>query len=127
MDFSKRAIFFESWQYLKKHLGLWLLIMLFIFCFNIIISNIQEKLLNDITTQTILFSLGIVLWTVQMIVAALDIFQNEQGLSISKLNQRRTGKSQDYRVFGSLFPNVFQYPPTLFRSVQYPPSPARGT
>ena len=52
MEFSKRKIIIQSWQALREHLGLWVFIMLFILCINIIIGTIQEKLLNDITLST---------------------------------------------------------------------------
>ena len=49
MEFSKRDIILGSWLTLKNHLWLWILIMLFIFCLNIIISTVQERLLDNIT------------------------------------------------------------------------------
>ena len=52
MEFSKRNIILESWQVLKGHLGLWILIMLFVFAFNIAISTVQEQLLNDVLAGT---------------------------------------------------------------------------
>ena len=55
MEFSKRDIIIKSWNAQMGYLGLWILIMLFIFSLNIITSIIQEKLLEDITTQAILF------------------------------------------------------------------------
>ena len=91
MDFSKREIIFNSWQMLKSHLGLWVLIMLFIFCLNIIISAVQEKLLDNITTQTILFTV------------AAYLFQAGLNLGILKiaLNIHREKEVGLNQVFGS--------------------------
>jgi len=91
MDFSKREIILSSWQALKGHLGLWILIMLFIFSLNIILSTIQERALNEITTQTILF------------IIAAYLFQAGLNLGMLKLalNIHREKKAGFNQVFGS--------------------------
>ena len=82
MEFSKRDIILGSWQTLKEHLGLWILLMLFIFCLNIIISIIQEKLMNDITAQTIIFTVAAYLFqagiNLGMLRIALNIHQKKE-------------------------------------------------
>ena len=80
MEFSKRDIIFESWQTLKRHLSLWILIMLFIFALNIAISTVQEKLLDNITTQTVIFIVAAYLFqagiNLGMLKIALNIYNN---------------------------------------------------
>ena len=58
MEFSKRKIILSSWNTMKKHLGLWMLIMLLIIGLNLILGKIQEELLSKITLQTILFTIA---------------------------------------------------------------------
>ena len=91
MDFSKRETIFSSWQLMKGHLGLWTLIMLFIFCINIIISSVQEKLLDNITTQTILFTVAAYLFQ-----AGLNLGMLKIALNIHR--EKEAGLKQ---VFGS--------------------------
>ncbi len=91
MDFSKREIILNSWQMLKSHLWLWLLIMLFIFCLNITISSVQEKQINSITTQTILFTVAAYLFQ-----AGLNLGMLKIALNIHE--EKEAGLSQ---VFGS--------------------------
>ena len=80
MEFSKREIIIESWQTLKSHLGLWILIMLFIFAFNIATSVVQERLLDDITAQTVIFIIAAYLFqagiSLGMLKIALNIYNN---------------------------------------------------
>ena len=80
MEFSTRNIIFKSWQTLKRHLGLWILIMLFIFAFNIAVSAVQEKLLEDITVQTVIFIIAAYLFqagiNLGMLKIALNIYNN---------------------------------------------------
>ena len=76
MEFSKRDIILETWNTLKEHLGLWILIMLFIFILNIIISTVQDKLLEDITIQTILFTVAAYLFQAGIGLGMLKIALN---------------------------------------------------
>ncbi|SVB60436.1 uncharacterized protein METZ01_LOCUS213290, partial [marine metagenome] len=80
MEFSTQNIIFKSWQTLKRHLGLWILIMLFIFAFNIAVSAVQEKLLEDITVQTVIFIIAAYLFqagiNLGMLKIALNIYNN---------------------------------------------------
>ncbi len=87
MDFSKREIILNSWQMLKSHFGLWILIMLFIFCLSIIISTIQEKLLENITTQTILFTVSAYLFQAGLNLGMLRIALNIHRDKEAGLNQ----------------------------------------
>ena len=86
MKLSKRNILLEAWQKMKNHLGLWILIMLFIMAFNLAISTVQEKLLDNITSQTILFTVAAYLFqagiNLGMLKIALNIYSgNEAGFS----------------------------------------------
>jgi uncharacterized membrane protein len=87
MGFSKREIILNSWQVLKAHLGLWILIMLFISFLNIIISIIQEKQLENITTQTILFTVSAYLFQAGLNLGMLKIALNIHGQKEAGLNQ----------------------------------------
>ena len=91
MNFLKRDIFIQSWHATRRNLGLWMFTMLFIFCFSIIISKIQEKLLDDITAQTILFTI------------AAFLFQAGINLGILKmaLNMHNNNKAEFNQIFGS--------------------------
>ena len=79
MEFSKYNIIKTSWEGLKRHLGLWILIMLFVFCFNIIISIVQDRLLDNITTQTILFTVAAYLFQAGLNLGMLKIALNING------------------------------------------------
>ena len=91
MEFSKYNIIKTSWEGLKRHLGLWILIMLFVFCFNIIISIVQDRLLDNITTQTILFTV------------AAYLFQAGLNLGMLKIaiNTHKDKEVEFNQVFGS--------------------------
>ena len=91
MEFSKYNIINTSWEGLKRHLGLWILIMLFVFCFNIIISIVQDRLLDNITTQTILFTV------------AAYLFQAGLNLGMLKIaiNTHKDKEVEFNQVFGS--------------------------
>jgi len=91
MELSKRNIILGCWQALKRHLGLWMLIMLFIFGINIIISTVQEKLLDNITTQTIIFMVSAYLFQ-----AGLNLGMLKMALNIHR--EKEVGFNQ---VFGS--------------------------
>ena len=81
MEFSKRNIILNSWQALQGQLGLWILLMLFIFCLNIVIGAVQERLLDDVTIQTILFTVAAYLFqaglNLGMIKIALNIHEDK--------------------------------------------------
>ena len=82
MEFSKKDIILNSWKAFKEHVGLWMLIMLFIFCLNLFISTVQEKLLDNITTQTILFIIAAFLFqsglNLGMLKLAMSIHENKE-------------------------------------------------
>ena len=76
MEFSKRKIIINSWNTMKKHLGLWMLIMLLIIGLNLLLGNIQDKLLNTITTQTVLFTIAAYLFQMGLNLGMLRIALN---------------------------------------------------
>ena len=91
MEFSKKDIILKSWNVLMGHMGLWILIMLFIFSLNIITSIVQEKLLEDITAQAILF------------IVAAYLFQSGLNLGMLKVALNIHNKIEvDFgQIFGS--------------------------
>lgn len=99
MEFSKREIIQRSWQALKGHLGLWMLIMLFIFSINIIISIVQNKLLVDITAQTILFIISAFLFQ-----AGINLGMLRIALNIN--NVKEVGFNQIFGSFHMLIPYI---------------------
>ena len=76
MEFSKRKIILNSWNTMKKHLGLWMLIMLLIIGFNLLLGNIQDELFGKITLQTALFSIAAYLFQMGLNLGMLRIALN---------------------------------------------------
>ena len=76
MEFSKRKIILSSWNTMKKHLGLWMIIMLLIIGLNLILGKIQEELLSKITLQTILFTIAAYLFQMGLNLGMLRIALN---------------------------------------------------
>ena len=58
MEFSKRKIIINSWNIMKNHLGLWIFIMLLFVGLNLFLSSIQDVLLGEITSQSVLFTIA---------------------------------------------------------------------
>ena len=61
---------------MKKHLGLWMLIMLLIIGLNLLLGNIQEELLGKITLQTVLFTMAAYLFQMGLNLGMLRIALN---------------------------------------------------
>ena len=76
MEFSKRKIILSSWNTMKKHLGLWMLIMLLIVGLNLLLGKIQEELLGKITLQTMLFTIAAYLFQMGLNLGMLRIALN---------------------------------------------------
>ena len=76
MEFSKRKIIISSWNTMKTHLGLWMLIMLLIIGLNLLLGNIQEELLGKITPQTVLFTIAAYLFQMGLNLGMLRIALN---------------------------------------------------
>ena len=76
MEFSKRKIIISSWNTMKTHLGLWMLIMLLILGLNLLLGNIQEELLGKITLQTMLFTIAAYLFQMGLNLGMLRIALN---------------------------------------------------
>ena len=91
MEFSKQDIILESWKTLKQHLGLWIMIILFIFAVSLAISTVQEKLFDDITAQTILFSVSAYLFQAGINLGMLKI----------AINIQNNNEAEFKHVFGS--------------------------
>ena len=76
MELSKKEIIFSSWSIMKEHLALMAMIILFIFALNMILSVIQEKLLGEITYQSILFIMAAYLFQMGLNLGFLRICLN---------------------------------------------------
>ena len=84
---------------MKKHLGLWMLIMLLIVGLNLLLSNIQEELLGKITLQTILFTIAAYLFQMGLNLGMLRI-----ALNINNTNE--TSLKDLVRSFHMLIPYI---------------------
>ena len=76
MEISKKEIIVSSWNIMKNHLMLMVIIVLFIFLLNILLSIVQERLLSDITYQTILFVIAAYLFQMGLNLGLLRICLN---------------------------------------------------
>ena len=97
MEFSKRKIITNSWNTMKKHLGLWVLIMLLIIGLNLLLGKIQEELLEKITPQTVLFTISAYLFQ-----AGLNLGMLRIALNIN--NKNETNLKDLVRSFHMLIP-----------------------
>ena len=88
MEFSNRKIIIESWHKVRENLNFLILIMLFILALNLVISGIQEKILEEITIQAIVFTIASYLFqagiNLGMIKVAINI-QNKIEASFSNI------------------------------------------
>ena len=99
MEFSKRKIIISSWNTMKTHLGLWMLIMLLILGLNLILGNIQDELLDKITLQTVLFTIAAYLFQMGLNLGMLRI-----ALNINNTNE--TSLKDLVRSFDMLIPYI---------------------
>ena len=99
MEFSKRKIIISSWNTMKTHLGLWMLIMLLILGLNLILGNIQDELLDKITLQTVLFTIAAYLFQMGLNLGMLRI-----ALNINNTNE--TSLKDLVRSFHMLIPYI---------------------
>lgn len=74
MEFSKKEIIISSWNIMKNHLSLLILIILFIFGLNLLLSVIQDKILGEITAQSILFTAAAYLFQMGLSLGMLRIY-----------------------------------------------------
>jgi len=76
MEFSKKEIITSAWNILKPNLGLMVLVIVFIFSLNIILGIVQDRLLQDITIQSILFTVAAYLFQMGLNLGMLRICLN---------------------------------------------------
>jgi len=76
MEFSKRKIIISSWGAMKAHLGLWIFIMLLVISLNLFLSSIQDVLLGELSSQTILFTIAAYLFQMGLNLGMLRIALN---------------------------------------------------
>ena len=99
MEFSKREIITNSWNIMKPHLGLLILAVLFIFGLNLLLSTIQEALLDDITSQSVLFTFAAYLFQMGLHLGMLRI-------TLNIINNKEVNFSQLFGSFDVLIPFV---------------------
>ena len=76
MELSKKEIIISSWNIMKKHMALMAIIVLFVFSLNILLTIIQERLLDEITYQSILFIMAAYLFQIGLNLGVLRICLN---------------------------------------------------
>ena len=83
MEFSKREIITSAWNILKSNLGLMVLTIVFIFSLNLIFGIVQDRLLQDVTLQSILFTVAAYLFqmglNLGMLRICLNLIYNKDG------------------------------------------------
>ena len=99
MEFSKREIIISSWNIMKPHLSLMILVILFIFGLNLLLSALQEELLGDIKAQSILFTIAAYLFQMGLNLGMLRI-------SLNIINNKEVNFSQLFGSFDVLIPYI---------------------
>ena len=83
MEFSKKEIITSAWNILKTNLGLMVLVIVFIFSLNLILGIVQDRLLQDVTLQSILFTVAAYLFqmglNLGMLRICLNLIYNKDG------------------------------------------------
>ena len=83
MEFSKKEIITSAWNILKPNLGLMALAIVFIFSLNLILGIVQDRLLQDVTLQSILFTVAAYLFqmglNLGMLRICLNLIYNKDG------------------------------------------------
>jgi len=83
MEFSKKEIITSAWNILKPNLGLMVLTIVFIFSLNLILGIVQDRLLQDVTLQSILFTVAAYLFqmglNLGMLRICLNLIYNKDG------------------------------------------------
>ena len=83
MEFSKKEIITGAWNILKPNLGLMVLAIVFIFSLNLMLGIVQDRLLQDVTLQSILFTVAAYLFqmglNLGMLRICLNLIYNKDG------------------------------------------------
>ncbi len=83
MEFSKKEIITSAWNILKPNLGLMVLAIVFIVSLNLILGIVQDRLLQDVTLQSILFTVAAYLFqmglNLGMLRICLNLIDNKDG------------------------------------------------
>jgi len=83
MEFSKKEIITSAWNILKPNLGLMILVIVFIISLNLILGTVQDRLLQDVTPQSILFTAAAYLFqmglNLGMLRICLNLIYNKEG------------------------------------------------
>ena len=76
MEFSKKEIITSTWNILKPNLGLMILVIVFIISLNLMLGIVQDRLLQDVTLQSILFTAAAYLFQMGLNLGMLRICLN---------------------------------------------------
>jgi len=100
MDFSKREIITSAWNLLKPNLSILVLVIVAMFCLNLFLGTIQNRLLEDLTPQSILFTIASSLFQMGLNLGLLRICLNI-------INNKEGEFQQLFSSFHLLIPFVF--------------------
>jgi len=76
MEFSKKEIIIGAWNILRPGLGLMVLVIAFIFSLNLALGIVQDRLLQNVTPQSILFTIAAYLFQMGLNLGMLQICLN---------------------------------------------------
>ena len=76
MKFSKKEIIIKSWNQILPNLSLLILCVGFIFFINILLGTLQDKLLEDLTIQSIIFTVSSYLFQMGLSLGLVRIYLN---------------------------------------------------
>ena len=100
MIFSKRKIIFKAWTLMTSHLFLWMLIMFLVIGINVFLSTIQDELIGNITSRSIIFTIAAYLFQMGINLGMIQV-------SLNIFNQKEPAFNQIFGRFDMLIPYVF--------------------
>jgi hypothetical protein len=102
MKFSKKEIIITSWNQILPNLSLLILCMSFILFINIILGVLQEKLLEDLSAQSIIFTISSYMFQGGLGLGVISIYLNLYNNKVVKF-------VQIFESFNLLFSYVLGY------------------
>lgn len=91
MKFSKKEIIIKSWNQILPNLSLLILCVGFIFFINIVLGGIQDKILENLSLQSIIFTISSYLFQMGLSLGLIRIY----------LNLFKNEKTRFSQIFGS--------------------------
>tara|TARA_B110000438_G_scaffold303473_1_gene365115 strand:+ start:2042 stop:2746 length:705 start_codon:yes stop_codon:yes gene_type:complete len=76
MNISKKDIITKSWKLVLQNISLLILCISFIFVLNVLLGSIQDKLLEDLTIQSITFTIAAYLFQMGLSLGVIKIYLN---------------------------------------------------